>query len=140
MTALERWLLWLSGGVTTVTGLVYLWMKYVLVGANPYSVVHHPLQPLVLKLHILAAPFLVFALGVFTVRHIWPQWTSDHPVARRSGLTTALVAGPMIVTGYVIQVLTDERWLRVLAWGHIGLGTLFAVGFVLHRLAAQGKD
>lgn len=140
MTALERWLLWLSGGVTTATGFVYLWMKYAPTSPDPYSVVNHPLQPLVLKLHIVAAPFLVFALGVFTVRHMWPQLTSDHPVARRSGVTTALVAAPMIVTGYLIQVLTDEGWLRDVAWSHIGLGTLFALGFALHRLAARRKD
>lgn len=139
MTGLERWLLWATGGATTLTGVVYLWMKYVLEAPDPYSVVHHPLQPLVLKLHILAAPLLVFALGMFTVRHIWPQLANGHPVARRSGLATALVAGPMIVTGYLIQVLTDERWLRVVAWGHIGLGTVFAVGFALHRLIARGK-
>lgn len=139
MTALERWLLWISGGAVTLTGVAYLWMKYLLEAPDPYSVVHHPLQPLVLKLHVVAAPFLVFALGMFAVRHIWPQLAIRQPVARRSGLTTALVAGPMILTGYLIQVFTDERLLRVLAWGHIGLGTVFAVGFALHRLAARGE-
>ena len=139
MTALERWLLWISGGITTVTGLIYAWMKYLLQAPDPYSVVNHPLQPLVLKLHIVVAPFLVFALGAFTVRHVWPQVVSDHPVARRSGLTTAWVAGPMVLTGYLIQVFTDERWLLVVAWGHMGLGTLFVAGFVVHRLAARTR-
>ncbi len=139
MTAWERWLLWTTGTVTTASGVVYLWMKYLLTGSDPYSVVHHPLQPLVLKLHVLVAPMLVYALGVSTVRHIWPQLTSGHSAARRSGLTTALVAGPMVLTGYLIQVFTDERWLQVVAWGHIGLGTVFAAGFVLHRLVARGR-
>jgi hypothetical protein len=139
VTAIERWLLWISGAAATVTGLVYLWMKYLLTGSDPYSVVHHPLQPLVLKLHILVAPVLVFALGVFTVRHIWPQVVGDHPVARRSGLTTALVAGPMTLTGYLIQVLTDERWLRVVAWVHIAAGVVFAAGVVVHRFAGRNN-
>jgi hypothetical protein len=135
VTAVERWLLWASAAVTTGTGLVYLWMKYLLTGSDPYTVVNHPLQPLVLKLHILAAPVLVFALGVFTVRHIWPQVVSRRPVARRSGLTTMLVAGPMVLTGYLVQALTNEGWLRAVAWGHIATGLLFALGVVLHRIA-----
>jgi hypothetical protein len=139
VTPVERWLLWVSGAATTVTGLVYLWMKYLLTGSDPYSAVNHPLQPLVLKLHILVAPVLVFALGVFTVRHIWPQVVSGHPVARRSGLTTALVAGPMVLTGYLIQALTDEGWLRVVAWAHITTGIGFAAGVVLHRILGRGN-
>ncbi len=137
MTALERWLFWTSAAAATVTGGVYVWMKYLLTGSDPYSVVHHPLQPLVLKLHIMVAPVLVFALGIFAVRHIWPQLTLGHPVARRSGLTTALVAGPMILTGYLIQVFTDERWLRVVAWAHIALGMGFALGVVVHRIVGR---
>ncbi len=139
MTAGERWLFWVTGLGTAVTGVVYFWMKYLLEGSDPYSAVHHPWQPLVLKLHILVAPLLVFTLGMFAVRHVWPQLAQRVVVARRSGLTTALVAGPMMVTGYLIQVFTDERWLRVVAWGHSGLGALFVIGFVGHRLAARGK-
>jgi hypothetical protein len=76
---------------------------------------------------------------VFTVRHIWPQVVSGHPVARRSGLTTALVAGPMVLTGYLIQALTDEGWLRVVAWAHITTGIGFAAGVVLHRILGRGN-
>ncbi len=139
MTTLERWLFWTGATAVTVTGAVYWWMKYLLTGSDPYSVVHHPLQPMFLKLHILVAPMLVFALGVFTVRHIWPQVVSDHPVARRSGLTTALVAGPMILTGYLIQALTDEGWLRVVAWVHIATGLVFAAGVLVHRVVGRGN-
>lgn len=139
MTARERWLFWITGAGTTVTGLVYFWMKYLMDGSDPYSAVHHPWQPLVLKLHILVAPLLVFALGMFTVRHLAPQLALRVAVARRSGLTTALVAGPMVVTGYLIQVLTDERWLRGVAWGHIGVGVVFAAAVVVHRIVGRGN-
>jgi len=140
VTAWERWLLWISAAATTLTGAVYLWMKYLLQGSDPYSVVHHPLQPLVLKLHIVGAPFLVFALGAFTVRHVWPQLVSDPPVARRSGLATALVAGPLIVTGYLIQVFTDQQWVRAVAWGHIAAGIGFAACLVVHRIVGRGNS
>ncbi len=137
MTGFERRLFGAATAVTVATGLVYGWMKYLLRGSDPYAVVHHPLQPLMLKLHILVAPVLVFALGVFAVRHIGPQLANGVAAARRSGLVTVAVAAPTVVTGYLIQVLSDERWLRWVGWGHIVLGVVFGAAFLAHRLAAK---
>ena len=58
MTRFERWAVWVTSVLTFVTGVVYLWMKYFLVSDDPFAVVNHPLQPVVLKLHIVVAPLL----------------------------------------------------------------------------------
>jgi hypothetical protein len=137
VTALERRLFGAAAVLTVATGLAYGWMKYLLRGSDQYAVVHHPLQPLMLKLHILVAPVLVFALGVLAVRHIGPQLANGVTAARRSGLVTVAVAAPLVVTGYLIQVLSDERWLWWVAWGHILLGVVFGAAFLAHRLAAK---
>jgi uncharacterized membrane protein YgdD (TMEM256/DUF423 family) len=137
VTTLERRLFAAAAVLTLATGLAYGWMKYLLRGSDPYAVVHHPLQPLMLKLHILVAPVLVFALGVLAVRHIGPQLANGIVAARRSGVLTTAVAAPMVLTGYLIQVLSDERWLRWVGWGHILLGVVFGGAFLAHRLAAR---
>ncbi len=136
MTRFEKRLLWVSTAVVALSGFVYLWMKYVLTPAQPWDAVNHPLQPLVLKLHILTAPVMVFAIGMITTRHIWAHYRENVVRGRRSGLTAALVILPMIVTGYLIQAVTHTGWLAAIAYAHIGFSVVFTVGLGLHGLVA----
>lgn len=137
MTTFEKVTVWTSTVAVTVTGTVYAGMKYLLQPADPYAIVNHPLQPLVLKLHIVTAPFLVFAIGLITLRHIWPHFQSGWKRARRSGMASALLTVPMIATGYAIQTLTSESWLRVFGYVHLALGILFGIGAASHLFASR---
>ena len=90
MNRFERWAVWSTSIATLVTGVVYLWMKYLLVSADPFAVVNHPWQPLVLKLHILVSPLLVFSIGLVSLRHVWRHLRSgtsdvvcDHRLVHR---------------------------------------------------------
>lgn len=139
MTRVERWAIWSSSLATFVTGVVYLWMKYLLVSSDPFAVVNHPWQPYVLKLHIVVAPLLTFSIGVVALRHVWRHLKAKMQEGRRSGLLTAVMVGPMILTGYLIQVITQEGWLRAMAISHIGLGLLYGLGLLGHQFAAGGK-
>lgn len=132
MSRFERWSVWLTAGATIVTGVVYTWMKYALTAEDPWSVINHPLQPWVLKTHIIAAPLFIFALGLITLKHIWNHYRGGLLWGRKSGIVTGLVTAPMILSGYLIQAVTHEGILNVIAITHIVLGFVFAVGFVLH--------
>lgn len=133
MTPFERWAVWGSSILVTLTGLVFAWMKYLLTPADPFAVVHHPLQPLVLKLHIVTAPLLVFAVGMIALRHVWRHFRTGMPWGRRTGLTVALLFVPMVLTGYLIQAVTHQGWLAAMAWSHLGLGVVYALGLVAHQ-------
>ncbi|MBA2458915.1 MAG: hypothetical protein H0V43_08175 [Gemmatimonadales bacterium] len=139
MSRFERWAVWSTSIGTLVTGVIYVWMKYLLVSADPYAVVNHPLQPMVLKLHILVSPLLVFSIGLVALRHIWRHVQTGMRDGRRSGMVTLLALGPMILTGYLIQAVTHESLLRAMALSHIGLGLLYGVGLLVHQFAAGGK-
>jgi cobalamin biosynthesis protein CobD/CbiB len=139
MTRFERWAVWSSSVLTFVTGVIYLWLKYGLETDDPFAVVNHPWQPVVLKIHILVAPILVFSVGMVALRHIWRHLQSGSREGRRSGLITLVALGPMIATGYLIQAITDEGWLRAMAWSHIGLGLLYGIGLLAHQFAAGGR-
>ncbi len=139
MTRFERWAVWSTSVATLVTGLVYLWMKYLLVSSDPFAVVNHPWQPLVLKLHILVAPLLVFSIGLVSLRHVWRHLRSGTRKARRTGMLTLVTLGPMIFTGYLIQAITHEGLLRAMALSHIGLGVLYGAGLLAHQFASGGK-
>jgi hypothetical protein len=139
VTRFERWAVWSTSLATLVTGVVYLWMKYLMVSDDPFAIVNHPWQPMVLKLHILVAPLLTFSLGVVALRHIWRHLKAGMREGRRSGLLAGLVFGPMIVTGYLIQAITHEGWLKAMAYSHIGFGLAYGVALLAHQFSAGGK-
>lgn len=139
MTPFERWAVWGTSMLTFVTGVIYVWLKYLLVSDDPFAVVNHPWQPIVLKAHILVAPLLIFSIGLVTLRHIWRHMRSRMPEGRRSGLLTVAVLGPMVLSGYLIQALTDEGWLKAMAVSHIGLGIVYGVALLAHQFAAGGR-
>lgn len=141
MTRFEKWMLWSSTALVAVTGGIYAWMKYLLTTADPYAVVNHPWQPLVLKLHILTAPLLVFAVGIVFTRHIWKQWRLGLRRGRQSGLGTLLTFVPMVMSGYLIQTLTHDGWLWWMVAIHLVGGGLYTVAFLGHQvMIAAGES
>jgi hypothetical protein len=133
---LVRWSSWAVG----LTGLAYLWLKYFMEPSEPWAAVNHPLQPLILKAHILVAPLFVFAVGTIFMSHVWKHLVGRVAARRRSGLLLALAVVPVSLTGYLVQTVVHPGWLSAVAWAHIGLGGLFLAGFVAHLLAfRQGR-
>jgi len=140
LNAFEKWTLWLSTAVVGITGIVYGWMKYLMRTDDPYAVIHHPLQPLVLKVHILTAPVLVFAVGAVFTRHVVRQWTSGRPRGRLSGATLVAVLLPMVVSGYLIQTLASETWLYRIAMLHIAASAIYLATFAAHQVIARRRQ
>lgn len=137
MTGFEKWTVWVSSALVLITGVVYLVMKYWLPAPDAFSILHHPLQPLFLKLHILTAPLLVFALGSIALRHVWKHYTTGTRQGRLSGVASAVVIIPMVVTGYLIQVVTGETSLRAIVLTHIVTGLAYGGVFLAHQLVVR---
>jgi len=110
-------------------------MKYLMTGDDPYAVINHPLQPLILKIHIVTAPLLVFAIGAVFIGHIWEQWRAGLRRGRISGLATLLTFAPMVFSGYLIQSVTHESWLSAMVVVHLVTGGAFLLGFLAHQVA-----
>lgn len=139
MSAFQKWLLWGSSLATTLTGGVYWWMKNRMDPVTEWAVVNHPLQPWVLKAHIVVAPVLVFAVGVISVDHIWKQYQSRVRIGRSSGLTMAWILAPMILSGYLIQAVTLPGWLDALVLVHVVTGALYAMAVLWHHLVFRRR-
>lgn len=139
MKPFPRWLLWGSSLLTGLTGLVYMYMKYLLEPLDEWAVINHPLQPLVLKAHIVVAPIMVFAVGLIAADHIWRHFRQGARAGRRSGLLAMGVFVPMVLTGYLIQAVTHAGWLQALAWTHVGMGVLYLLGLGLHHRVFRGR-
>jgi hypothetical protein len=139
VNAFERLFLWFGSVAAAVTGLALLWMKYFLPPSDPWSVINHPLQPWVLKLHILAAPLLVFGLGVIALRHVWEHMRQRVRRGYRSGIMAGIMALLMVPSGYLVQVITAEPWLEAVALGHIAAGTIYVAALLSHTVALLWK-
>ena len=124
--------------MTGVTGLVYWWMDHMMEPVSEWAVINHPLQPLMLKTHIVAAPLLVFAVGLIATDHIWKHFRDPARFARRSGVTMLGVLAPMVFSGYLIQAVTHTLVLGMLVWIHVGTGVFYLVGLAAH-LAVQWR-
>lgn len=134
MTRFEKWSVLISSALAAITGVAYFWVKYAMVPTEPWAVINHPIQPWLLKSHIVLVPLLVFAVGMIATRHIWRHYRSGMVLGRKSGLMTALSVVPMVVSGYLIQGVTAPSLLSIVTWTHIGTSVLFTVGVAVHSV------
>ena len=121
-----------------ITGILYAVFKHLVVNDDPFSAYNHPLQPWMLTLHVLAAPVLVFAVGSIFRDHILAMLKGGAP-GRKGGVGTMAIVIPLIISGYLIQVLSSEGPRGWSAWIHLGLGIAFLVFYAVHVLGAFGR-
>jgi len=134
MGRMERWSLHLSALAVILTGLGFGWLKYAHQRLGEFGPEPYPLQGWLRHGHVLAAPVLVFAFGLLVRGHVLPALRAATSAGRRTGLGSALLLAPMILSGYGLQVCVDPVWHLALAWTH-GLTSLaFMLAFGLHLL------
>ena len=138
MRPLERWLTNASTAIVAGSGIVYGVMKYLMRSDDPYAVVNHPMQPWMLDLHVVAAPFLVFALGVMMQQHIVTQLArGPGRPGRATGLVAVFCMAPMVATGYLIQVFTNDTARLASVVVHIVTGALYTLMFLAHVVRSR---
>ena len=148
---MQKFLLTAATVLVALTGIVYAVFKYLgdslatrwpslFSGADdPFSAVHHPLEPWSLDLHVLAAPVLVFAFGWIFKDHILAKLSAAGVPARRSGVLGVILFVPMVVSGYLLQVVTSEALHGPLVVLHLASGALFAGTYAVHLLLAPKR-
>jgi hypothetical protein len=132
---IKRWQKWLLGTLTFLaggSGLVYLWMKYVVESQDPFAVVNHPWQPYALYVHVLASPALILVFGMLWTSHVSTKIDGSRPYNRRSGLASVWTFALMAASGYLLQVLTSERLHAALVVVHVASGCAFLLAYIGH--------
>ena len=106
MRRLERWSLRIGCGLAVLTGVVYGWLRYLGAVKGEFGPEPSPWQPFWQHAHVLAAPVLLFALGV-AVRGDIPGDAQPRRAARTADRARAprprRTPG---ARGYAIQVVT----------------------------------
>ncbi|HJV22027.1 MAG TPA: hypothetical protein VJ570_04990 [Holophagaceae bacterium] len=134
MSKFERLALHLGAWLTGISGLGYGWLRYFKVVQGEFGPEPHPLQGVLQHAHVLAAPLLLFALGMMVRGHFAVKLRVPSREGRRTGWGLALLILPMVAAGYGVQVVTDPRWRTGLAWVHGIASCLFLVAYLGHGL------
>ena len=130
----ERWTFGLLSLVVAASGFAYFGMKYLMASADPFALVNHPWQPLMLHVHVLASPPLVLVFGIVLNSHIMRKLRATRVENRKSGLASLVTFGVMVASGYLLQVVTSEAWLGALVVVHVASGVVFSAAYVAHLL------
>ncbi|HTY42684.1 MAG TPA: hypothetical protein VMH79_12490 [Thermoanaerobaculia bacterium] len=142
---MKRWEAWWNHAALaaiSLTGLAYGVFKYWIPSPDPDSRAGHPLQPGLMKAHLLVAPFAVLGIGLLLRRHALARLERGEQSGRQSGLTMLWIFLPLVLTGYLLQVFVAPGAVHVTGWIHAGLGLVFALGYVFHpkrKAAANGN-
>ena len=139
MKTLERWSLHLGALLTGLSGLLYGWLRYYGRVPGEFGIEPHPLQGLVQHLHVLAAPLLLFALGMAVRGHLAAKLRAGTREGRRTGLGLGFLILPMVAAGYLVQVATAPIWRLAFAWVHGVASLLFLVVYLVHGVRAWLK-
>jgi hypothetical protein len=133
----ERRFLHASSLLVGGTGLVYGWMLWFAEPADEFSIVNHPWQPHALHAHIVLAPLLVFGCALIWRDHVWARVKAGFRMRRRTGLALFALFGPMVLSGYLLQVTVDELWHEVWVWTHVASSLVWLAGYGVHQLSRR---
>jgi uncharacterized membrane protein YidH (DUF202 family) len=126
----------LSVALTAITGTVFAAMKYFMTPADEFAVANHPLQPHMLAAHVVVAPIALFVLGWTFSNHMLPKYrfSEEH---RKSGISSMLLLVPMTLSGYLLQIATNETVRQGMAVAHWVASGLFVIGYVVHVILGR---
>jgi len=134
MTPMQKLLLNVTTVVLTVTGAVFAWMKYFVKNDDPFAVANHPWQPYMLDAHVIVAPVALFVIGAVWASHVKPKHDAGAKPRRKSGLAALWMIAPMVLSGYFMQVLTNEKLVEAMRVTHWVSSALFVIGLLVHQL------
>lgn len=123
--------------LVAASGFAYFWMKYFVQSDDPFAVVNHPWQGAMLTLHLLASPPLILLFGIILNSHVMRKLRAPRAANRKSGLLSFGTFATMVVTGYLLQVTMDERWLQALVAVHVASGALFSGAYAIHLVLSS---
>jgi hypothetical protein len=133
MSRLQSWSSHLFTIVVGISGILYLVMKYMMTTDDPFAIVNHPLQSVMLDIHVFAAPVLVFLFGLMFESHIHRKLRTPTRANRKSGIIAAVTFGAMTFSGYTLQITAVETVMRAALIVHLLSSGAFLLSYIIHQ-------
>lgn len=128
----RRWLLYLIGSGVWLSGGLWLVFHYFLVKQGEFGPTVHPLEPWWLRLHGLFAFASLWIFGLLWGVHISKLWPGKRKKWSGGLLTGFCIL--LIVTGYLLYYVGDDRLRPSVSKIHWISGLICPALFVWHRL------
>ncbi|HEV2650728.1 MAG TPA: hypothetical protein VGU69_05690 [Rhizomicrobium sp.] len=133
----RRAIVYLAGAGLWVTGAAWLVLHYFCVRKTDFGPQPHPLEYWSRAAHGLFGFFSLWVLGLLWAAHIVGGWQSTR--RRITGLATAAVLGALIVSGYLLYYVGDDRLLAWTSLIHWAIGLSLPVVFLAHRIRMTAR-
>ena len=130
----KAWINWIGLGVW-ISGAAWLLVHYGLHPQDPAVLSVNPAEPWWLKVHGAFAFLAVWSGGLIWGLHIVKAWPRRKH--RWSGGTLIAALLVLIVSGYFLYYVGDERSRQVISLTHWILGLLLPLAYLIHRLAKK---
>lgn len=140
MKGWERWGFHTASSLITLSGLLLFAFKYLWAPDDPFSIVSHPLEPVSLKVHLLAAPLMVFVVGAILVSHVRLKLATERSRNLASGKVLIWTVAAMTSSGYLLQVVSQSTIRLFLLIIHCGSAVLFLSGYGRHLLISRRRQ
>jgi hypothetical protein len=123
--------LWLSG-------CLWLMLDQFFARRGQFGPMPHPWQPAILMIHGVVAIIGMYLLGWVTARHVLNLWPGR--LRRVSGAALAAFLALLVVSGFALFFMSDDRWQRAAALSHDALGLLVTLFGIQHWFFARRRD
>jgi hypothetical protein len=130
----KTWINFVGIGVW-FTGLGWVIVHFLIKPQDPLSFANSSSEPLWLKIHGAFAFLALWTGGMLWGIHVVKAWGARRH--RWSGSTLFGAFLILIVTGYLLYYVADDRTRNAISWIHWLLGLALPLAYLVHRLAKK---
>jgi hypothetical protein len=138
MPVRRRLAIYLVLGTLWLSGCVWLALDQFFQTKGPFGMLAHPWQPTLLLAHGILAIVSMYLLGWVGARHVLRWWPVR--LRRLSGGTLAAFLTLLIISGFALFFVSDDRWQHLTASAHDLLGLGVTVFAIQHWIFARRRD
>ena len=122
--------LYLSLGLLTLSGAVWLIAHYVFVESTDFGTVQSPIEPTALQIHGAMAPIFLMGLGALFPSHITRAFRSG--INLKTGIFVLALLFILIATGYLLYYTGSEALRSWSSISHSIIGLLVCPILLIH--------
>jgi Kef-type K+ transport system membrane component KefB len=126
----QKKILYIASALLWVSGVAWLYLRYFGQIQTEYGLQSSPAQPLWLKIHGAAAMAFLMVFGTFLLQHVPAGWQDNRH--RPSGSSLVVFCALLVLSGWGLYYLGDEKLRHMTSFLHSGIGVLFPLIIFLH--------
>ena len=141
MKTFEKYWFLSSFAILFVSGLAFLYLRdFAPRPEDAFSVISSPWQTWMLKLHVLIAPVFIFWTGWISITHTVTKLKRRAKRGKGTGLINIGLLFVAIMSGYVVQVITNELGLIITSNIHLYVSSICFLFVLVHQVVSKKKS